>query len=382
MAEFRIKKGQDNFDFDTTGTAKKNGAAFGKWTTSNDAASKLVINKDGGGQEPFDVEWRFNQDNHLCVFSGGNQVFDFNAPGVRPIYLTRNAVLVVRPDQNNNFTFNLKGEWDMDANHNLSFTVNNVTSSLDGFIFDQRSRFMYHFFNKKDLTQESILGFVGEWESFVDNADGKLKLKFKYKREDNSIDTFSLPKSMAVNKTVNQFMYEYQKQNHSFRVQFVGFLQVSESLEITYSIDRQVSQSGEEQVAATTFTIGAVFNKSNFSGDVELIVKKTDGTVGSTSITIRGSFSAVLGHTNLQVAFLFSQVRGPNTIVTTFGFEGKLAFQNGSIVWNFTRNATHTTIAIAASDIKLGKARIDARLNIDTGPNGVVGVFVLFGVAF
>jgi hypothetical protein len=143
-----------------------------------------------------------------------------------------------------------------------------------------------------------------------------------------------------------------------------------------------VSQSGEEQVAATTFTIGAVFNKSNFSGDVELIVKKTDGTVGSTSITIRGSFSAVLGHTNLQVAFLFSQVRGPNTIVTTFGFEGKLAFQNGSIVWNFTRNATTTTIAIAASDIKLGKARIDARLNIDTGPGGVVGVFVLFGVAF
>jgi len=382
MAEFRIKKGQDNFDFDISGTAKKNGAAFGKWTTTNDAVSNLVINKDGGGQETFPVEWRFNADNHLCVFSGGNQVFDFNVPGVRPIYLTRNAVLIVRPNQNSTFSFNLKGEWDMDANHNLSFTVNNVTSSLDGFIFDQRSRFMYHFFNKKDITQESILGFVGDWESFVDSTDGKLKLKFKYKREDNSIDTFALPKSMTVNKTVNQFMYEYQKQNHSFRVQFVGFLQVNENLEITYSVDRQVSGSGEEQVGSTTFKMGAVFSKSTFSGDVELIVKKTDGTVGTTTISISGKFSAVLGQANLQVAFAFSQVRGPNTVVTTFGFEGKLAFQNGTVVWKFSRNATNTTIAISASDIKLGKARVDSRLNIDTGPNGLVGVFFLFGVAF
>ncbi|HYK20794.1 MAG TPA: hypothetical protein VEV42_08675 [Pyrinomonadaceae bacterium] len=382
MAEFRIKKGQDNYDFDSTGTAKKNGTALGKWTTTNDAVSSLVINKDAGGQETFPVEWRFNADNHLCVFSGGNQAFDFNVPGARPIYLTRNAVLIVRPNQNNAFSFNLKGEWDMDANHNLSFTVNNVTSSLDGFIFDQRSRFMYHFFNKNDITQESILGFVGEWESFVDNADGKLKLKFKYKREDNSIDTFALPKSMKINKSVNQFMYEYQKQNHSFRVQFAGFLQVNENLEITYSIDRQVSSGGEEQVSSTTFRIGAVFNKTNFSGDVELIVKKTNGTVGTTTISIGGKFSAVLGHTNLQVAFAFSQVRGPNTVVTTFGFEGKLDFQNGSVVWKFARNATTTTIAISASDIKLGNARIDSRLNIVKGPNDQVGVYFLFGVAF
>jgi hypothetical protein len=187
---------------------------------------------------------------------------------------------------------------------------------------------------------------------------------------------------MTVNKTVNQFMYEYQKQNHSFRVQFAGFLQVNENLEITYSVDRQVSSGGEEQVGSTTFRMAAVYSKSTFSGDVELIVKKTDGTAGTTTISIGGKFSAVLGHTNLQVAFAFSQVRGPNTVVTTFGFEGKLAWQNGTVVWKFTRNATTTTIAIAASDIKLGNARIDTRLNIETGPNQSVGVYFLFGIAF
>ena len=74
-------------------------------------------------------------------------------------------------------------------------------------------------------------------------------------------------------------MYQYNKQNHTFAIQLVGLLQVSDDFQITYAIDRQVSQTGQQQVAATTFTIGAVLNKQNFSGDIEFFIKTTDGTL-------------------------------------------------------------------------------------------------------
>src|SRR5262245_31368035 len=290
MAGFSLTKGADKFDFDTTGPVNKNGAPVGVWATTKD--NKLVVNDKTGNQlATFDATWQFNPDNQLTLSTGGNPVFNFHSvAGLRPLLTTQNAVLNVRPDRNNTFSFDLRGEWDLTNDHDLSFTISGVKSVMDGFIQDPRSRFMYHFFNKKDLTQETILGFVGAWQQRVETAGTPL-LDFQYKREDGSTDTFTLPQGITINRTINQFMYQYNKAGHSFRVQFAGFLQVSEDFQITYSIDRQVSQTGQEQVAATTFTIGAVFKKNNFSGDLELVVKKADGTSGGTTLALRGSFT-------------------------------------------------------------------------------------------
>jgi hypothetical protein len=209
-------------------------------------------------------------------------------------------------------------------------------------------------------------------------------MNFKYKREDGSVDTFSLPKGITINKGFNQFMYQYDKQGHSFGIQFVGLLKINENFQITYAIDRQVTQSGQEQVAATTFTIGVNFvTKNNATGDVEFIVKKTDGTTGTTTLGLKANFTASLGATNLQVSLVFAQVRGPNTVHTTVGFSGSLKFgQNGQIVWQITKDGAATTINIAASDIKLGAARLDARLNVIAQDGHISGVNFLFGVAF
>jgi hypothetical protein len=380
MAGFTLTKGTDKFDFDITGVVSKGGNRIGTWST--DKSNNIVVTRDAGGQDSHTVTWQFNQDNQLTIASGGNTVFNFNATqGIRPLYFTQNAVFKVRPNQNNVFGFDLRGEWDIDANHDLTFTINGVTSKLDGFIQDPRSRFMYHFFNKQNLMQESILGFVGQWDFINDN--GVPMMKFSYKREDGSTDAFALPQGIVVNRSVNQFMYQYNKQNHTFAIQFVGLLQVSEDFKITYSIDRQVSQTGQEQVTATTFTIDAVLNKKNFSGDIEFFIKKTNGTVGTTTIGLSGNFTARLGTTQLQVGFTFSQVRGPNVVTTTFAFNGSLKLgAGGEIVWAITKNATTLNITISAADIKIGPARLDGRLNI-VGENGhVVGVQVLFGVAF
>src|SRR5262245_27997010 len=125
MATFSLTKGNDTFDLDTAGTVSKGGTAFGKWSTN--ATNQVVVTKSDGTTIPLDVDWTFNHDNHLVLQANGADVFDFSGVGSpRPFYKTENAILQVFPDQNKAFSFQLRGEWDLDTNHNLAITINNV----------------------------------------------------------------------------------------------------------------------------------------------------------------------------------------------------------------------------------------------------------------
>jgi hypothetical protein len=382
MATFQLKQGADTFDCDPFGVVTKAGASAGSWTTGKD--NKINIKRTDGSQTSFDVIWKFDSNNHLCLFSGASQIFDFYKVGNRPQCGTLNAVLVVKPDRNNPFTFQLRGEWDLDDKHNLSITINGTKSPLDGFIDDPRGRFMYHFRNKEDITQESILGFVGNWQqNAAAQAQGQLVMDFVYAREDGSQDTFTLPKSMIINRVNNQLLYQYDKNNEVFKVQIGGLLKINKDFEITYTIDRQVSGTGAEQVKSTAITVGAVFTKPNLSGELQLALKKADGSAGATSLTIAGNFTAMLGASQLQAGFSFSQMRSGNKVDTTFAFSGTLSIaNNGQVQWTFEKNAQQLSVAISASDIRLGKVRADARLNLTAQNGQVVGVTGLFGVSF
>jgi hypothetical protein len=376
MATFQLKQGADTFDLDTAGSVQNGGAAFGTWSTNT--TNQVVITPSAGAAIPIDVTWSFNNDNHLVLKSGA-QSFDFSSTSARPFFKTTNAVLQVFPDNTQAFNFSLNGTWDIDANHNLSFTVTGVTSSIQGFVQDPKGRFMYHFFDKQDLTRESILGFVGAWHSFT-SADGKPMIRFEYKRANNTDGTFTMPGSIAVNRTINEFMYEYDKDGQTRRLQFVGSLKISPNFQITYTLDRQVSQ-GQEQVASTTFTFGATFQRNDFTGDIQLAIKKNDGTPGTT-ITVAGNFTAVLGTAQLSAGFSFSQIRNGATISTTIAFNGSLKFKNnGEITWEFAQNASQMSINLNAQ-VQVGPARVDGRLNLTSDNGKVVGVKVLLGIAF
>lgn len=377
MPAFQLKKGNDTFDLDTTGNAKKAGAAFGKWSTN--ATNQVVVAPSSGGAAiPIDVAWSFNEDNHLILKSEQTR-FDFNTSSTKPVLKTTNAVLQVFPDNTQAFNFGLNGEWDLDNNHNLSFTVGGVTSSIRGFIQDPQGRFMYHFFDLRDLTRETTLRFDGSWESFV-SAEGKPMVRFKYKRANNSEDTFELPGAITVDRSINEFMYEYDKDGQRRRLQFVGSLTINENFQISYTLDRQVSQ-GQEQVASTTFTFGAAFRRNDFTGDIELAIKKVDGSPG-VSLTVGGKFTAMLGTTQLTAAFAFQQIRNGAAVVSTIAFNGKLRFKdNGEITWEFARNATQMSINVNAQ-IQIGERRLDGRLNLTSENGTVVGVKVLLGIAF
>jgi hypothetical protein len=380
MPGLELKKNTDTFVIEPLGTVSLNNAAGGKWKT--DANNKIVVTKTDNTTVTFDVTWEFNSDNQLVVSSGGKQFNFSSVPANSPRFETNDAVLTVRPDKNAPFTFELRGEWSLSETHDLSITINGKKSVIDGFIHDPRSRFMFHFTDKKNLLQGSVLGFVGTWSEFVD-GDGKPRLKFTYKRAGQADGEFVLPKGVAIDKTINQLMYEYDKQGKKRRIQFVGTLMVNNDFVITYGLDRQTSTDGQMQVAATTFTFGAVFKRKDFTGDLELAIKKTDGTAGSTTLSIAGKFTAVLGSAKLQAGFTFEQVRAGNKITTTFGFAGQIEFKNGKIQWTFaTSNAATKTITLAVNaEIKLGGLQINQRLNFTVEGGQVKGVTFFLGVA-
>jgi len=383
MPGLQLTKNADNFVIEPLGTVTINNAPGGKWKT--DQTNKIVVTKNDNSTVSFDVTWEFNSDNQLVVSSAGKK-FNFNEnPGNVPRYETRNAVLVVRPNKNQPFTFELRGDWSLSETHELTITINGRASTIDGFINDPRSRFMFHFSNKKAMLQSSVLGFVGAWSEFVDPA-GQPRLKFAYKRDGQPDGEFVLPKGITIDKSMNQLMYEYEKNGNKRRIQLVGTLMVSDNFTISYGLDRQTSGDGQQQVGSTTFTFNAAFQKNNFTGDLDLAIIKQDGTIGGTTISISGKFTAVIGSTSLLAGFTFEQNRAGNKTTTTFGFSGKLQFNGnkGSIEWAFTTdNTTTKTITLAINvDINVGDVQLDARLNLTMEGGHPKGITFFLGVGF
>jgi hypothetical protein len=383
MPGLQLTKNNDTFIIDPLGAVTINNAPGGNWKT--DQTNKIVVTKTDNSTVSFDVTWEFNSDNQLVVSAAG-KMFNFNqVPGNVPRYETRNAVLVVRPNKNQPFSFELRGDWSLSETHDLTIAINGKASTIDGFINDPRSRFMFHFSNKKALLQSSVLGFVGTWSEFVDEA-GQPRLKFIYKRDGQSDGEFVLPKGITIDKSMNQLMYEYDKNGNKRRIQLVGTLMISDDFTISYGLDRQSSGDGQTQVGSTTFTFNAAFSKKNFTGDLDLAIIKQDGSVGSTTISVSGKFTAVIGSTSLLAGFTFEQNRAGNRTTTTFGFSGKLQFNGnkGSIEWAFTTdNTTTKTITLAINvDINVGDAQIDARLNLTMEGGKAKGITFFLGVSF
>ena len=364
------------FDLDVAG----NVVAGGKWKTQPD--NKIRVTPAQGDAETFDVAWSFNADNQLVLSSGGQVVANFNADKtVTPRFELRNAVLRVTPNLLDPFVLELRGEWNLTATHDLEFTpVGGAVSTIKGIISSPTGKFLFLYSDKKRPMIQQKLGFVGTWGTA---KAGEGQLVFNYRREDGTEDTFELPAKITINKTTNQLRYEYKKGGVQ-AIDFEGTLIVNEDFTLSYHLTRQLSQTGEVMVGETTLSFGAVFQRNNFTGNLELTLTRPDGTAGATRLTIAGNFTGVLGKTNVAVGFTFSQLREGQQVTTTFGFAGKIQSSAGTIEFAFsTPNAAAGTIALTAgADIKLGKANVDARLNVDIGGGQVKGVTFLLGVRF
>jgi hypothetical protein len=381
MATFTLKKdAATTFDCDTVGKVKKAGADFGTCSTAKD--NKIVIKGKDGSQTPIEVVWKFNNFNELCLLDTTNKtLLNFHSDqNVVPFMAANKAVLQVFTNEDEDFSFELRGEWDLTETHDLSFTINNVKSVIDGFVDDPESRFSYHFFDK--VKNPFNLVFSGEWKQ-VTSADGKPQLIFKYQREDGSADEFQLPEAITIDRGINQFVYQYNKKNKTRRIRLVGLLNVTPDFRITYSIDRQESEENGVEVKQTAFEIKAVLSNSKFQGEIEFLVKKSDGKSGKTVLGIKGSFTARPAGNVIKVGFDFAQERNGVMKKTTFLFNGTLTLKNNltEVVWKFGIQDNVKTFEVTISDVKLGNVTIDSKFIVKSG-NGEREVLILLGFKF
>jgi hypothetical protein len=382
MASFTLKKDTNSFDCDTLGNVKKGGSDFGSWITSND--NKIIIKGKDGSETPIDVVWKFNNFNELCMRDASDKlIVNFHGDSaVVPFYATKTAVLEMFPNQDEEFSFELRGEWDMSPTHDLQITINNVASVIDGYVDDPESRFSYHFFDKAKNPFNII--FEGQWASPVTNKQGVLTIDFKYTREDGSSDVLSLPEEITIDRGINQFVYQYSKKNRTRRIKFVGMLNVTPDFRITYTIDRQDAPDGSGiAVKSTNFEVKAVMTKSKFEGDIEFVVKKPDGKAGKTTLGLKGSFTARPGGNVIKVGFQFAQERNGDLKKSTLLFNGKLTLKKSltDVQWDFAVKDNVKTLSVTISDVKLGPATIDSKFILKSG-NGDREVQILLGFKF
>jgi hypothetical protein len=383
MATFNLKKdATTTFDCDTLGKVKKGGSDFGTWSTNKD--NKIIIKGKDGTQTPIDVVWKFNNFNQLCLRDTSDKVvFNFHDNNaVVPFFATAKAVLQVFPSNEEEFSFELRGEWDMSETHDLQITISKAVSVIDGYVDDPESKFSYHFFDKAKNPFNII--FEGEWAPPVADDKGVLKIDFKYAREDGTSDTLSLPGELTIDRGISQFVYQYSKKNKTRRVRLVGLLNITPDFRITYSIDRQEGPDDSGAVVkATTFEIKAVLTKSKFEGDIEFLVKKTDGKTGKTVLGLKGSFTARPGNKIVKVGFEFMQEHGGELKKTTLLFNGSLKLKNSltEVEWSFELKDSVKTLTVTISDVKLGAVTIDSKFILKSG-NGEREVLVLLGFKF
>jgi hypothetical protein len=378
MPAFILTDGTDTYQFDTAGGVSIGGAAVGSWTTN---AGNQIVAKLPDAEAAFDVAWAFNAKNQLTIRSQNAEIFNFSAAGIYNSFTTRDTALVVKPDRAGAFSFTLAGDWSMDADHDLTFSVNGVSSTLDGFVSDPLGRFIFHFANQDNVLETNVLGFVGYWQSKVD-ASGTPLLDFHYQAPGGE-KIFELPTAIAINRSSNQLTYAYSKGNKNLSIDFQGTLMIGPAFEITYVVEPQVSSSGDAMVSSTTFSFPAILTRPNLHGELQLSIAASNGQAGSSTFTIGGQSQGVLGKTSLQVGFTFTQTfpGSGNQITRTAAFSGTLAFQGGQVQWTFS--ATGATIDLAVGvDIKLGPVQLDARLNLPMAGGQASGVTFLLGVSF
>jgi hypothetical protein len=383
MATFQLKKAADTYEFDMSGKVKKNGAAFGKWSTN---ADNKILAKDNTSEVAFDgLAWSF-ADNALLLKSNGQKVIDFNEANGESLSFSvgDKAVLQVIPlgnDDENAFRFDLHGEWKLTEKHDLSITLNNVESVLDGYVDDPATKFSFFFFDEDDNSFNLV--FMGQWENLLPDETGKLKIRFQYEAEkpDASGLTkrfFMLPKEVTMDRTVNQFVYKYEKGKQRL-IKFVGVLNVTSDFHLTYSLARQERFDGQVAVKSTEFRVAAVLKNDKFTGDIEFFIKKQSGTVTTSVIGIKGKFTADFKGNILAAGFAFVQESDGFKKKNTVLFNGTLKLKNNltQVDWAFAINDNVKTLTITITDVQLGPATLNSKVVLENGPNKRSVLFLL-----
>ncbi len=386
MGAFSLSKSGKVFEFELNGEVKKNGAIIGKWSTSNDDNNHLIVTEDNGTVTSFPVIWKFNKHNQLELIKDDTILVNFHSQtGSLPLYRIVDEWLHIKPDRSKSFEFFLNPDWNLNENLNLTVTFGTVSSTIDGYIEDDRSRFIYKFFPKKGDIEIFQLVFAGLWSGKLE--DGKYLMTFNYKRKGQE-RAFTLPDSVTFDKSINQIVFDYEKHGLRRRLQFAGELKISPKFVISYKLDRQQSGAGKDLVASTTIVIQAKLDMDRFKSklDMTFVLMKSDGTTPGTKLIIGGTFERDLSGSKLKLGFVYKYEKTGGVVKTnSFTLSGQFKLRNDlTLIWEFSHDVAtrSTTVAFAAENFRLGDFTGNLQLSVSTADGRLKEIHMIFGISF
>lgn len=344
MADFSLKSGNDTLDFDIKGNVTKSGASFGTWDVADDG--QVRVTDTNGAVTTIPVIWQFNEGNQLEIHQAGTVVFNFHANAqLRPDFQVSKGVLLVAPDGNGDFSFSLHGDWDLDGQFNLIFTIASVKSTINGILRDTgASEFIYIFIAQQGpFARTYELDFTGKWQQ---NGSG-MDVDFIYDKENNATGMITLPPGLSMDPVKNILVYTYNKGTHSGSLELAGSVRINSNFSVTYILDQQ-DQAG---IQSTTFSIDARLKSETLGeGNLQLLVKR-DGA--DLTLQIGGNYHGAVAGLDLTVGFNYQRIISGTTVQDSVAFNGKISNPgNGNaFTWSFQMKDENGQIKSFEADI-------------------------------
>jgi len=379
MATFNLTSSGKTYVISTDGSVSTTDGLFGNWSTNS--ANQIVIKKTGGSTSvKIDSDWKFNASNQLCLQQGGQDVFNFASGGARPRYRMANNVLQIRPSADFSFEFTLHCKWELDGQINLKVTVGKAASTLDGWVDDKKSRFIYWFRDKQAVGAPYALEFSGAWERDHTTAQ-EVRLVFKYEAEGVK-GAFSLPSKAIVDAARNHLYLEYQKSGVTRRIEMRGSLEISDNFDLIFTISQQTNSAGGVVTKETRIEVETTFKFDNLSGSLELYVGKTV-TATTQKLVIGGAFKISFGDNGLDLNFSYSKSAGigqPAAIAIAVGGSFTWNSGKGALAFSYEKDGSKQTVTVQ-SNFLLGDVRTEIGLNI-TKDGQQYGIYGFLGISW
>lgn len=374
MAKFTLTHNNTSHVFDTAGTMD----AGGTWDVSPQGA--LVVQPPSpAAAVTVPVEWKFNGDNQLCLYSGTKLVTNFHV-GARPRLRLTNNQLQVRPNENLSFQFVVPFTWSLDANYDLKVTLGTATSVISGYANDKKSRLIYWFYDKKALGYAPYsLEFSGAWERDSAVAD-QIKLLFKFEVAGTPAQ-FSFPEAFLVDKATNNLVLSYSKSSVVRRLELRAAVSIGRNFDVVFTIAQQTNAAGGIITKETTIAIAADFEFNSLTGGLELTVGRTKSPTAQ-KVVIGGTFKAKFA-SNGTLAIDFAYAKESNagqSSTVTIATQATFTWANGTVSLSYTRNGAVSVLA-GQTNFMLGALSVHAGVNVTTN-NGDRAVTMFLGLSW
>jgi hypothetical protein len=163
-------------------------------------------------------------------------------------------------------------------------------------------------------------------------------------------------------------------------VQLVGTFSFAAG-ELAYTIERRSSEHGTSTTLRFLATLGGSAGSAG-RGTLEFALQRKSGGESGTVLSIESKYSGRFRNGTLILGFVYNQqtMTGTGT-VREFAITGQLQHKGGTaFAWAVKMGGGTTTIALAASNLKLGAVTADTSVTLKMKDGSVQSVQVFVGL--